>query len=55
MLFHITATHTVDHCPGYHPEMMPGIVEALENLENTARETNVTVHFMVNAAPEHVT
>ena len=27
MLFHVTATHTVDDCPGYHHEKMPAILE----------------------------
>ncbi len=31
MLFHVTATHTVDDCPGYHHEKMPAILEGAEN------------------------
>ncbi len=30
MLFHVTATHTEDNCPGYHPEQMPAVLEAAE-------------------------
>ncbi|MFQ5934482.1 MAG: DUF3303 family protein [Dehalococcoidia bacterium] len=54
MLFHVTATHTTENCPGYHREKMPAIVTALENLEATAKELAVKVHFLVNGAPEHV-
>ena len=55
MLFHITATHTEDNCPGYNPELMPGMVEAIEKSDNVASELGIKVHFMVNAAPEHIT
>lgn len=54
MLFHITATHTPENCPGYHRELMPGIVEALEGIETTANNLGVKIHFLVNGAPEHV-
>ena len=55
MLFHVTATHTVDDCPGYNPGMFPELVPALENMRNVAKEHGVTIHWVVNAAPEHVT
>ena len=55
MLFHITATHTADNCPGYNRELMPGLVEAVEKSEAVASELGIKVLFMVNAAPEHVT
>ena len=55
MLFHITATHTEDNCPGYNRELMPGMVEAIENSDAVASELGIKVHFMVNGAPEHVT
>ena len=54
MLFHITATHTADNCPGYNRELMPAPVEAIENSDALASELGIKVHFMVNAAPEHV-
>ena len=54
MLFHITATHTPDDCPGYNPEMMPGLVEAIEKSDSVASELGIKVHFLVNGAPEHV-
>ena len=54
MLFHITATHTADNCPGYNRELMPALVEAIENSDALASELGIKVHFMVNAAPEHV-
>ena len=55
MLFHITATHTADDCPGYNPEAMPGTVEAIENSDAVAGELGIKVHFLVNGAPEHAT
>ena len=55
MLFHMTATHTADNCPGYNPELMPGLVEAIEGSDAVASDLGIKVHFMVNAAPEHVT
>ena len=54
MLFHVTATHTADNCPGYNRELMPGLVEAIEKSDAVASELGIKVHFMVNAAPEHV-
>ena len=30
MLFHITATHTEDNCPGYNRELMPPMLDAIE-------------------------
>ena len=54
MLFHITATHTADNCPGYNRELMPPLVEAIEKSDTVASELGIKVHFMVNAAPEHV-
>ena len=54
MLFHITATHIADDCPGYNRELMPGVVEAFEKSDALASELGIKVHFLVNAAPEHV-
>ncbi len=54
MLFHLTATHTVDNCPAYNRERMPAVVEAIEASEVRAKELGIKVHFMVNAAPKHV-
>ena len=55
MLFHVTATHTEENCPGYNPELMPALVEAIENSNSVASELGIKVHFLVNGAPEHVT
>ena len=55
MLFHMTATHTEDNCPGYNPELMPAMVEAIEKSDAVAGDLGIKVHFLVNAAPEHVT
>ena len=54
MFFHLTATHTPENCPGYNPELMPGVVTAVENAEAVAKELNVKIHFFVNGVPEHV-
>ena len=54
MLFHLTATHTADNCPGYNRERMPAVIEAIEASEARAKELGVKVHFMVNAAPKHI-
>ena len=54
MLFHVTATHTAEDCPGYNLQRMPEVVTSLEKLESLAKELNVKVHFLVNGAPEHV-
>ena len=42
-----------ENCPGYHRERMPAILEAAEKMEDLAKELNVKVHFVLNAAPEH--
>ena len=55
MLFHITATHTEDNCPGYNQDLMPGVVEALENAETLAGALGIKIHSMLSGAPEHVT
>ena len=54
MLFHVTATHTPDNCPGYNRELMPGVVDAVEGSDALASELGIKVHFLVNGAPEHV-
>ena len=54
MLFHLTATHTVDNCPAYNRERMPAVVEAIEASEARAKELGIKVHFVVNASPKHV-
>ena len=54
MLFHVTATHTADNCPGYNRELIPGVLEAIEGSEALANELGIKVHFLVNGAPKHV-
>ncbi len=54
MLFHVTMTHTEDNCPGYHREMMPGVLEAFENLEALGKELNVKLHYFTMCGPDHV-
>ena len=54
MLFHVTATHTPDDCPGYNQDNLKKLLAGSENVRAKAQELNVKVHFSVNAAPEHV-
>ena len=54
MLFHVTATHTVDNCPAYNLEQMPAVVKAIETSEARAKELGIKLHFVVNASPKHV-
>ena len=54
MLFHVTATHTPEDCPGYHPEKMPEFIAAWDKMEDVADRSNVKILFSVNGAPEHV-
>lgn len=54
MLFHVTMTHTEDNCAMYHREMMPGVLEAFENLEALGKELNVKLHYFTWCAPDHV-
>jgi muconolactone delta-isomerase len=54
MLFHVTMTHTAENCPGYYPEKMPDFMAGLKKLDGIAEELNIKMHFLVNAAPDHV-
>ncbi len=54
MLFHVTMTHTEENCAIYHREMMPGVLEAFENLEALGKELNVKLHYFTWCAPDHV-
>ena len=53
-LFHITLVHDGAHCPGYHPEMQPALLQALEKREEIAGRYGVKIRTMLNAAPDHV-
>ena len=53
MLFHITATHTEDNCPGYNRELMPPMLDAIEGSGDLAKELGLNILFMVSAAPKH--
>lgn len=54
MLFHVTMTHTEDNCAVYHSEMMPGVLEAFENLEALGEELDVKLHYWTWCSPSHV-
>ena len=55
MLFHVTATHTPDDCPGYNHDTIPALIEASKGIPAKAEELSIKILFSVNAAPEHVT
>ena len=50
MLFHITATHTEENCPGYNLETIPDVLKGLERREEIAREQNVKLLGFWSAA-----
>jgi len=54
MLFHITMTHTEDNCAIYNSDMMPGVLEAFENLEALGKELNVKLHYLTWCGPNHI-
>ena len=54
MLFHVTATHTPDDCPGYNRDKLPELLEASKRIPAKAKELNIKVLFNVNGAPDHV-
>ncbi|HKZ50918.1 MAG TPA: hypothetical protein VJ256_04080 [Dehalococcoidia bacterium] len=54
MLFHVSLTHDGAHCPGWHPELMPKVLEAWEKREEIAQRHNVKLHSIMTAAPEHL-
>jgi hypothetical protein len=53
MLFHVTATHTEDNCPGYNVEIIPEVLKGLESREKIARARGVKIVGFWSAAPEH--
>lgn len=54
MLFHITATHSEDNCPGYNLELIPGVLKGLEAREEVARRNNIKIVGLWSGAPDHV-
>lgn len=54
MLFHVTITHEAADCPGFNPELIPGAIESLQNLDAVAEKFGVKVHGLYNALPDHV-
>ena len=54
MLFHVTMRHDAAHCPGFHPELMPRAVAALESLDQVAARHGVRVRGLYNALPDHI-
>lgn len=53
MLFHVTATHSEDNCPGYNAELIPGVLKGLEARDKIAKSHNVKLVGFWSAAPEH--
>jgi hypothetical protein len=54
MLVHVTMTHTPDHCPAYHAEMMPAMIDSMEKLEELGKDLRVKAHALLWGAPDHV-
>ena len=54
MLFHLTLVHDAAHCPGYHPELIPTMMESMSKREDLAQSLGVKIHSILNAAPDHV-
>jgi len=54
MLFHLSMTHRVEDCPGYNQKTIPGLITAVEQLDKTAQQFHVKVHFWLDGLPEHV-
>lgn len=53
MLFHITATHTEDNCPGYNVEQIPGVLKGIESRNKIAKRNKVNILGFWSGAPEH--
>ncbi len=53
MLFHVTATHTEDNCPGYNVELIPDVLKGIEAREKFAGKRNLKLLGFWSAAPEH--
>jgi hypothetical protein len=54
MLFHITSSHTPEHCAMYNPEIGQTYIRFLaESLPALAKEEGVTLHFSGVAMAEH--
>ena len=45
MLFHVTATHTPDDCPGYNRDKLPELFEASKGMPAKAQELGIKVLF----------
>ena len=54
MLFLVQMRHDGAHCPGYHSELLPKWVEALERRDEVAAQLGVKLHGMYSAMPEHL-
>jgi hypothetical protein len=54
MLFLVTASHSVENCPMYHPDQQIAVQEAFAARTDLAAELGITVHFELTAAPDHV-
>ena len=53
MLFLVETRHDGAHCPGYHPELLPPLVKALESRDEIAKRTGVKLHGVYSKLPEH--
>jgi hypothetical protein len=54
VLFLVQTRHDGAHCPGYHPELLPKWLEALDRREEIAAQLGVKLHGVYSAMPEHL-
>lgn len=55
MLYHVTATHAAENCPGYNEDVQVKMREFTETtLPKLSAQLKIKVHFVVTPAPEHV-
>jgi hypothetical protein len=53
MLFHVTATHTAEHCAAYDLDAQKKVIEAWGNMDKLGKEVGVRVKYWALDAPAH--
>lgn len=53
MFFHVTMTHKVEDCAGYHDEIMSDVMGMLDRMKDLENEFGINVHNLLLAGPEH--
>jgi hypothetical protein len=54
VLFHVTATHSEDNCPGFNRDALPDVMKGLQARKEIAADRGVKIVGGWSAAPEHV-